>query len=69
MIGIVREHTKERVAAYRKHYPDDTREDWVIAQALHNMNQPKTFYRYLDFWIDQQVHEDQLTGEEVLKER
>jgi len=47
MIGIQREHVKERIARYREQFPDDPREDWVIGEALGMMHDSKNTY-----WTD-----------------
>lgn len=69
MIGIMREHVKERIAEYRKQFPDDTREDWVIGEAIGFMMQPKNYNRHLKTWIFRQVNEDQLSGGDVVVNR
>ena len=62
--GTVRVHVQERIARYREQNPNDTREDWVIAEAIALMMKPRN--QPLEMWIFRQVFEDQLDGEAVL---
>jgi chorismate mutase len=62
--GIQRVHVQERIARYRAQNPDDTREDWIIAEAIALMMKPRN--QPLEMWIFRQVFEDQLDGESVL---
>ena len=64
MIGIQRAHVQEQIVAYRSQFPEDTREDWVIAEAIALMMKPRN--QPLEMWIFRQVFEDQLDGEAVL---
>jgi hypothetical protein len=50
MIGIQREWVNEMLAAYKQQYPEDTREDRVIADALFRMRKPAVYFTYLRKW-------------------
>lgn len=69
MIGIQREWVNEMVAEYRKRYPQDLREDWVIAEALKDMRKPRNYGRFLQDWIRDKVFEEQLNIETIARRR
>ena len=58
----MRKVSEERIARYRKAYPDDKRSDWLILELL---NQVKKDKRYLDRWIMRQVYEGVLSEKKL----
>jgi hypothetical protein len=58
MIGIQREWVNEMLAKYKEQYPDDTREDRVIVDALCHIRKPAVYFTYLRKWQFEQVFKD-----------
>lgn len=69
MIGIQREWLKEEIEKYRELFPDDTRDDNTIGEAIQMMREPRVRTMHTRRWEFMQINEDQLTLEDLCKFR